>query len=72
MFENYIITIPPLDIQNKVVKVLDKFQDLLSDTEGLLPEEINQRQKQYEYYREKLLTFDQECVKHTHTHTHTI
>lgn len=52
------ITLPPRSIQNKVVEVLDKFQDLLSDTQGLLPEEIEQRQKQYEYYREKLLTFE--------------
>ena len=52
------VVIPPLSLQNKIVKVLDKFQVLLSDTKGLIPEEIEQRQKQYEYYREKLLTFD--------------
>lgn len=55
------VVIPPLSLQNKIVKVLDKFQVLLSDTKGLIPEEIEQRQKQYEYYREKLLTFDVEC-----------
>lgn len=53
-----IMDLPPLSLQNKIVKVLDKFQLLLEDTKGLLPEEIEQRQKQYEYYREKLLTFD--------------
>ena len=52
------ISLPPIEIQNKVVQILDKFQSLLSDTKGLLPQEIEQRQKQYEYYREKLLTFD--------------
>ena len=57
------ITLPPRVIQNKVVEVLDKFQDLLSDTQGLLPEEIEQRQKQYEYYREKLLTFDENMLE---------
>ena len=51
------IVIPPPAIQQKVVNILDKFQDILKDTEGLLPTEIEQRQKQYEYYREKLLTF---------------
>ena len=51
------IPIPPLTVQNKVVNILDKFQDILKETEGLLPTEIEQRQKQYEYYREKLLTF---------------
>lgn len=55
------LILPPLSLQNKIVKVLDKFQILLSDTKGLIPEEIEQRQKQYEYYREKLLTFDVEC-----------
>ena len=53
------IPLPPLSLQNKIVKVLDKFQVLLADTKGLLPAEIEQRQKQYEYYREKLLTFDE-------------
>ena len=57
------INVPPIAIQNKVVEVLDKFQSLLSDTQGLLPEEIEQRQKQYEYYREKLLTFDENVVR---------
>lgn len=57
------ISLPPIEIQNKVVEILDKFQSLLSDTKGLLPQEIEQRQKQYEYYREKLLTFDENCVK---------
>jgi len=65
------IAIPSFIIQNKVVEILDKFQSLLADTKGLLPQEIEQRQKQYEYYREKLLTFDEEYDKHTHTHTHT-
>ena len=57
--EKFEIPLPSLSLQNKIVKVLDKFQVLLSDTKGLLPAEIEQRQKQYEYYREKLLTFDE-------------
>ncbi len=61
--KNIRISFPILEVQNKVVEVLDKFQDLLSDTQGLLPEEIEQRQKQYEYYREKLLTFDENMVQ---------
>lgn len=66
--EKFEIPLPPLSLQNKIVKVLDKFQVLLSDTKGLIPEEIEQRQKQYEYYREKLLTFDVECSS-THART---
>lgn len=55
------VLIPSLELQNKIVEVLNKFQSLLSDTKGLLPQEIEQRQKQYEYYREKLLTFEVKC-----------
>ena len=57
--EKFTISLPPIEIQNKIVKILDRFQELLSDTKGLLPLEIEQRRKQYEYYREKLLTFDE-------------
>ena len=57
------IYLPSLDIQNKVVKILDKFQEMLEDTKGLLPQEIELRRKQYEYYREKLLTFDSEYAR---------
>lgn len=56
------IKVPPFNIQQIVVNILDKYQELLSDTKGLLPQEIKQRQKQYEYYREKLLTFDIEGI----------
>jgi len=71
--ERFEIPLPPLSLQNKIVKILDKFQILLADTKGLLPEEIEKRQKQYEYYREKLLTFDIECSStHARTHAHNI
>lgn len=63
MIKNIKITLPPIEIQNIVVEILDKFQSLLADTKGLLPQEIEQRQKQYEYYREKLLTFDENSAK---------
>jgi N-6 DNA methylase len=63
------LPIPVIDkeLQQVVAKILDKFQSLLADTKGLLPQEIEQRQKQYEYYREKLLTFNENSAKHTHT-----
>lgn len=51
------IPIPPLTIQQNIVEILDKFDRLTNSiTEGL-PKEIELRRKQYEYYREKLLTF---------------
>ncbi len=57
------IDLPPLEIQSKVVEILDKFQSLVSETQGLLPQEIEQRQKQYEFYREKLLTFNENMIQ---------
>lgn len=54
---NYLIPIPILEEQNHIVSILDKFDKIVNDlTEGL-PAEIEARQKQFEYYREKLLTF---------------
>ena len=53
----YRMTIPPLDIQNRIVNVLDNFEKICSDLNIGLPAEIEARQKQYEYYRDKLLTF---------------
>jgi len=48
------VPIPPLEIQEKLVQVLDKFSSLVD--EGI-PKEIELRNKQYKYYRNKLLTF---------------
>jgi len=55
--DDYLIPLPPLSLQEKIVKVLDKFESLTEDASGLLPKEIEARKKQYEYYREKLLNF---------------
>lgn len=51
----YNIPIPPLPEQERIVSILDKFEALVNDE---LPAEIAARRKQYEYYREKLLTFE--------------
>ncbi|GJQ06334.1 type I restriction system specificity protein [Capnocytophaga cynodegmi] len=51
------IPIPPIEEQRRIVNILDKFDTLTNSiTEGL-PKEIELRRKQYEYYREKLLSF---------------
>ena len=52
-----IITVPSLDVQNRIVNVLDNFEKICSDLNIGLPAEIEARQKQYEYYRDRLLTF---------------
>jgi type I restriction enzyme S subunit len=52
------IPIPPLAEQERIVNILDKFDKLVNDISEGLPAEIKARQKQYEYYRSKLLTFE--------------
>lgn len=56
-FEKLVVSIPPLETQNKIVQVLDNFDSICSDLKIGLPAEIEARRKQYEYYREKLLAF---------------
>ena len=51
------IPIPPLDEQQRIVTILDHFDALVNDLSSGLPAEIAARQQQYEYYRDKLLTF---------------
>ena len=55
--ERVVVPVPPLDVQNRIVEVLDNFEKICSDLKIGLPAEIEARQKQYEYYRDKLLTF---------------
>ena len=52
-----IIPVPPLEEQECIVSILDRFDKLCNDISEGLPAEIEARQKQYEYYRDKLLTF---------------
>ncbi|CAB0996973.1 restriction endonuclease subunit S [Corynebacterium diphtheriae] len=49
--------IPPLEEQQRIVNILDKFDALVNDLTSGLPAEIEARRKQYEYYRDQLLTF---------------
>ena len=51
------IPVPPLEVQQRIVDILDRFDTLCNDISSGLPAEIEMRQKQYEYYRDKLLTF---------------
>ena len=51
------IAVPPLEEQERIVSILDRFDKLCNDISEGLPAEIEARQKQYEYYRDKLLSF---------------
>ena len=55
--EQITIPLPPLDIQKRYADVLDNFEKICTDLNIGLPAEIEARQKQYEYYRDLLLTF---------------
>ena len=53
----YKFPLPPLSEQERIVKILDRFDSLCNDISSGLPAEIEARKKQYEYYRDKLLSF---------------
>lgn len=55
--QNFSIPIPPLSEQQRIVDILDRFDALVNDLSAGLPAEIEARRKQYEYYRDTLLTF---------------
>ena len=54
---NYEFPIPPLSEQQRIVDILDRFESLTTSLQSGLPAEIAARRQQYEYYRDKLLTF---------------
>lgn len=70
VYSQFTVPVPPLEVQREIVHILDDFTLLSAE----LSAELKARQKQYEYYRDKLLTFDEmpetlDTVTHTHTHT---
>lgn len=56
-FKKILIPIPPLSEQQRIVSILDKFDTLTNSISEGLPKEIELRRKQYEYYRDALLSF---------------
>lgn len=54
--ENFEIPLPPLEVQNEIVRILDAFTSYAADLQA----ELQARKEQYEYYRNKLLTFDED------------
>lgn len=58
-FARVVVPIPPLPVQEEIVRILDAFDALVTDISVGLPAEIAARRKQYEYYRDKLLSFEE-------------
>lgn len=56
-FSKVLIPLPPIERQDEIVRILDQFDYFCNDLTSGIPAEISARQKQYEYYRDKLLTF---------------
>ena len=56
--EDFLIPIPPLKEQERIVAILDKFDTLTTSISEGLPAEIEARKQQYEYYRDNLLNFE--------------
>lgn len=57
VMENIKIPVPSMEVQKNIATILDRFDALCNDLTSGLPAEIAARQKQYEYYRDKLLSF---------------
>ncbi len=60
--KKFVIPIPPIEEQKRIVEILDRFEALTTDICNGLPAEIKARQQQYEYYRNKLLTFKEKTA----------
>lgn len=55
---DFVIPVPSMEEQECIVSILDRFEALTTDLQNGFPAEIEARRQQYEYYRNKLLTFD--------------
>ena len=59
VLEKIKIPVPPIEEQERIVGILDRFDKLCNDISEGLPAEIEARRKQYDYYRDKLLSFEE-------------
>lgn len=63
VLNNLTIPLPPLPIQQEVVRILDTFTNLTAELTNKLNAELTARRKQYEYYRDELLTFGEDVPR---------
>lgn len=62
VFGKMLITLPSIDEQKKIIEVFDRFEKIINSVNDGLPCEIELRRKQYEYYKNKLLSFEELSV----------
>lgn len=62
MLERFPVAVPPMEEQDRVAEVLDRFDALVNDITSGLPAEIAARRAQYEHYRDRLLSFPEKVV----------
>ena len=62
MLERFPVAVPPMEEQDRVADVLDRFNALVNDITSGLPAEIAARRAQYEHYRDRLLSFPEKVV----------
>lgn len=60
--KSILLPVPPLELQEKIVAILDRFETLVNDLSEGLPAEIAAVKEQYEYYRNRLLTFKEKSA----------
>lgn len=60
--KDIVIPVPPLEVQSEIVKILDNFTELTTELTMELTTELTARKKQYEYYRNRLLTFESKDI----------
>ncbi|CYW84131.1 TPA: restriction endonuclease subunit S [Streptococcus suis] len=63
IFSKFKIPLPPLEIQQEIVKILDKFTEYVTELTAELTAELTLRQKQYSYYRDRLLSFEDQVYQ---------
>ena len=64
-FEELLVPVPPLEIQSEIVHILDNLTELTAELNERLDAELTARKKQYEYYRDELLTFGDKSTSKT-------
>ena len=61
--EEFVMPVPPIEVQEEIIRILDNFTELTSELTSELTTELTARKKQYEYYKSQLFDFDNVSVE---------